>query len=256
MDLPELGTDRVLVHVTDGIGWLIFNNPERHNALTAEMAGASATVLHWLQAHPGVRVIVMRGAGDRAFCSGLDVSQPAPGGGAGALAAAWSAVDKPVIGMLRGYCLGMGLLTALQADIRISDDTGVFAIPAARMGIGYGYEPTLRLLQAVGPARAADILFTGRHLDAREALAAGILSRVVAPSELEREVTGVAGTIAQNAPLTIRGCKAAIRAALADPGDRNLDQVAALVRQCMQSGDYQEGRRAFLEKRPPRFAGH
>jgi enoyl-CoA hydratase/carnithine racemase len=175
-----------------------------------------------------------------------------------ALAAAWGSwrtVDKPIIAMIRGYCVGGGLLTAMKADIRIASDDSQFGVPAAKLGLGYAYGGVEELMGIVGPSWTAEILFSARRLDAEEARDVGLVNRVVPVAELEATVRELAATIAANAPLTVQACKAAIREARKDPGQRDLDAVERMVEACFRSEDYLEGQAAFAEKRAPRFRG-
>jgi enoyl-CoA hydratase/carnithine racemase len=262
----ETGTDRLLVSVDEGIARVTFNNPEKHNALSTDMRAALPPLLEFLQADPDVHVVVLTGAGSKAFVSGADISEfgerrTTPEARAeydSAMAAsgrAWISLEKPVLAMIRGYCIGGGLLTALQADIRIASDDSQFGIPAARLGLGYGYGAVEALMSVVGPAATAEILFSARRLSAREALAIGLVNRVVPAERLGAEVMDLARIIVQNAPLTIAACKAAIREARRDSDKRDLTRVAQLVEACFRSEDYREGQRAFAEHRTPRFTG-
>ncbi len=262
----DTGTDKLLVDVDDGIALVTFNNPEKRNALSVEIRTALPGALTSLQADPDVRVVVLTGAGDKAFVSGADISEFADGRTSAEARAefdrlaaeagrAWGALHKPVLAMIRGFCIGGGLLTALQADVRITSDDGRFGVPAARLGVGYGFAGVEALVGLVGPARTAEILFSGRMLPADEALQVGLVNRVVPASELRAEVWDLAGTIRDNAPLTVAACKAAIREVGRAPERRDLDRVAGLVEACFTSEDYREGQRAFLERRPPRFVG-
>jgi enoyl-CoA hydratase len=263
----DSGTDKLLVDVTDGVARLTFNNPAKRNALSVEMRAALPGVLRGFQDDPGVGVVVLAGAGDRAFVSGADISEfgqqrtaPEDRRAYDRLTAesgsAWAALTKPVIAMIRGYCIGGGLLTALQADIRIAAVGSRFGVPAARLGIGYAYRGVEVLVALVGPAHAADILFSARQLDAAEAERIGLVNRVVPADALEDEVMVLARSITANAPLTVTALKAALRESQRPPERRDLERVAALVEACNRSEDYREGQRAFLEKRPPRFTGH
>ncbi|MGH3276947.1 MAG: enoyl-CoA hydratase [Streptosporangiaceae bacterium] len=267
MTAHDTGTDKLLVEVAGAVAVLTFSNPARRNALSAEMRTALPGVLAALGADPEVRVIVMTGAGEQAFVSGADISEfgdqrtaPAARGDYdrswSALNQAWAALDKPVIAMIRGFCLGGGLLTALQADIRITADDSQFGVPAARLGLGYGFAGVTALTSLVGPAATAEILFSARRFDAAEALAMGLVNRVVPADRLRAEVMTLATTITHNAPLTVAACKAAIRAAGQSPRDRDLARVEKMVEACFQSQDYREGQRAFAEKRPPLFTGN
>lgn len=266
MTTYDTGTDQLVAEESDGIATLTFNNPAKRNALSREMQAALPGVLAGLAADPAVRVVVVRGAGDKAFVSGADISEFAEhrtavedragyDRGQAATGRAWAALDKPVIALIRGFCMGGGLLTALQADIRIAADDAVFGVPAARLGLGYPLAGVAALAAAVGPAWTAEILFSARRLSAREALTAGLVNRVVPANRLAGEGEALAHQIAANAPLTVAACKAALRE-LARPRDqRDTAAVAALVEACFRSEDYREGQRAFAEKRRPQFRG-
>jgi enoyl-CoA hydratase len=262
----ETGTDQLLVEVADSVATVTFNNPARRNALTVQMRAALPGVLTALNADGDVRVVVATGAGEAAFMSGADISEfaaqrTAPADraafdrGQAALAEAWATLDKPVIAMIRGYCLGGGLLTALQADIRIASDDSQFGIPAARLGLGYAFSGVTGLITLVGPAKAAEILFSARRFSAAEALQMGLVNQVVPGDALHETVHGLASAIAGNAPLTVAAVKAAIREASRPAPERDLARVNAMVEACFRSADYLEGQRAFAEKRPPTFTG-
>lgn len=263
----DTGTDKLLVEIDDGIAVVTFNNPEKRNALSVEMRAALPGTLRVLETDPEVRVVVLRGAGDKAFVSGADISEfgdrrtsPESRAEFDTLAAeaghAWNALEKPILAMIRGFCIGGGLLTALQADIRIAADDARFGVPAAKLGLGYGYGGVEALVGLVGWAWTSEILFSARQLDAEEAERIGLVNRVVPVARLEGAVMDLARTIAANAPLTIAACKAAIRQARQDPDRRDLARVGAMVEACFQSEDYKEGQKAFAEKRDPRFTGH
>lgn len=263
----DLNTDRMVAEIDDdGIGWVTFNNPARLNAISTEMVEAIPVIFNAFQADPRVRVVVTKGAGERAFVSGADISEfEEKRSSADArkiydelskqAAAAMMALDKPTIAMVRGYCIGGGLMMALRADMRVASDDSQFGIPAARLGLGYGYAGVIGLVHLVGPAFANEILFSARRLAADEALRVGLINRMVGVDELEDTVRTLAQSIANNAPLTIRAAKYAIREALKDAEDRDMDGIAARVEACFQSEDYIEGRRAFMEKRPAAFKG-
>lgn len=263
----ELDTDRMIAEVKDGIGWVIYNNPKRLNAVSLEMTEALPVIYDAYEERDDVRVVVLRGAGERAFVSGADISEFEKNRSSeesrrifdekGKIAAARiEAFTKPVIAMVRGYCIGGGLMTALKADIRIASDDAQFGIPAARLGLGYGFSGVSPLVDLVGPAAANEILFSARRFSADEALRMGLVNRVVPGSALEPAVLELARTIADNAPLTVRAAKFAIRQCARDPDARDLDGAARLVEACFRSEDYVEGRRAFMEKRRPAFQGH
>ena len=262
----ELKTERMIAEIDNGIGWVTFNNPARLNAMSMEMVEAIPTIFKTFQNDDSVRVVVTRGAGDRAFVSGADISEfEEKRASADArkiydersaeAAEAMKAFDKPTIAMIRGYCIGGGLMMALRADMRIGADDSQFGIPAARLGLGYGFGGVTGLVDLIGPAYANEILFSARRFQAEEALRIGLINRMVPVSELEDTVRELAQTIAGNAPLTIKAAKYAIREKLKDPENRDMAGIASRVEACFQSEDYIEGRRAFMEKRPAKFQG-
>jgi enoyl-CoA hydratase len=262
----QTGTDKLLVEVAGPVATVIFHNPAKRNALSGEIRAALPGVLAALGSDPDIHVLVITGAGDQAFVSGADISEFAQqrtspearaefDASMAAIGRAWASLDKPVIAMIRGFCMGGGLLTALQADIRIAADDAQFRIPAARLGLGYGFAGVTALTSLVGSAWTAEILFSARRFSAAEALQMGLVNRVVPGPELRDQVTTLAATIAGNAPLTIAAAKAAIREAGRSPDRQDLTRVEAMVEACFQSEDYLEGQRAFAEKRPPVFTG-
>ncbi len=262
----KLRTRKMLAEVMDGIGWITFNNPARRNAISLEMWEALGQILESFQHDGNVRVVVMKGAGDKAFVSGADISefeeqrgnaeQKKRYGEVSAHANRWLArIDKPLVAMIQGYCIGGGLATALGADIRFATPDSTFGIPAARLGLGYDYPGLKTLCDLVGPSRAKDIMFTARFLTASEALAMGLINYVVPAGELEARVKDYAFGIAANAPLTVRAAKLAINEAMKDSGKRDLVSVNKMVDACFDSEDYREGRKAFMEKRKPEFLG-
>jgi enoyl-CoA hydratase/carnithine racemase len=248
------------------LAWLVFDHPERRNAISAEMWQAIPGAAAALEADPEVRVVVMRGAGDVAFVSGADISEfESSRTGASASAdydrttgrafEALAGLSKPLLAMVHGFCIGGGMATALAADLRYAAEDGVFAIPAARLGLGYHMAGLDALARLVGPSTAKEILFTARRYSAEEARRLGLVDGVFPKADLEREVRGLAGAIAENAPLTIRSAKLALRELARDPAERDHGAVRRAITACFESDDYREGVRAFLEKRPPRFAG-
>jgi len=257
-------TPKLMVSVEDAVATVAINNPAKRNALDLHMWRALPGVMAALDGDPDVRVVILRGAGDEVFTSGADIAEfetvrrNAEDGRlyeAANETAFWAVArcSKPVVAMIRGFCLGGGFGLALSCDLRIAAENAVFGIPAARLGIGYPPGAMKLVTAAIGAPAARDLFFTARRIGAREAERLGVVQRVVPDGELETAVLALAQDIAGNAPLTIRAAKAAIDEAtgLARPG---VDPTA-LAGLCFESADAAEGRRAFLEKRSPVFTG-
>jgi enoyl-CoA hydratase/carnithine racemase len=259
-------TDKMLSRKEGGVGTLIFNNPERHNAVSLEMWEAASGILADFVADKAIRVVVLTGAGSKAFVSGADISKfESERSSKEAVERYNVAVDKanaavyefpkPTIAMIRGYCIGGGLGLALCCDLRICSDNSKFGVPAAKLGLGYGYERMKKLVDLVGPSFAKEIFFTARQFTAPEALQMGLVNRVLGEAELEKYVKDYADTISGNAPMTVNSVKYIVGEVLKDENERNLARCADLVAQCFASNDYIEGRKAFMEKRKPAFTG-
>lgn len=264
--MATITTDRILARQDGAVGWLILNNPERHNAISYEMWQAIPEVLSRYSADPSVRAIVVTGAGEEAFASGADISQfgerratPEAIADYNATAARAHAalinISKPTIAMIRGFCIGGGVGVALCCDLRIASDDARFGVPAARLGLGYKFDGVKRLVDLVGPAYAREIFFTARRFDAGEALRMGLVNRVFEKQGIEKSVTEYSEMIAANAPLTIQAAKLCIEEATKDAAARDLAACEAAVDACFASEDYKEGRTAFVEKRRPKFRG-
>ncbi len=246
------------------IGWLTFDRPEKRNALTLEMWRALPRAMRALREQEGLRVIVLRGAGGH-FSSGADISEftrhfsgPAVMDYEAANLAAFRAVadaPMPSIAMIEGFCIGGGLALALCCDIRLASSGATFAIPPAKLGLAYPLHGLQRLLQAVSPAFAREMIFSARRVDAEKALRAGLVNDVREKDALHAETLALARGIAANAPLSIAHARAAINAIAEGRLEAERDNLAALARACFTSADYAEGRRAFAEKRKPRFTG-
>lgn len=266
MDGITLNTTKMLASVQDGVGTMTYNQPERYNAVSHEMRLGAIEILSSFATDPDVRVIVVTGSGGKAFVSGADISEfdakrstPEQVADYNAVSdqvtACYAAVEKPIIAMIRGYCLGGGLATALNADIRVATEGSRFGIPAARLGLGYEFESVNKLATVVGPANAAEILCTAERFSAEDALRMGLVNRVVADDKLEQTVQEMAAGIAANAPLTVRSVVVSSRETAKEASERNLPKCAELVADCMASEDYIEGRKAFMEKRTAAFKG-
>jgi enoyl-CoA hydratase/carnithine racemase len=259
-------TERLIVEKRGPVGWLTFNNPARRNAVSIDMWEAIPKVLDRFEADAEVRVIVLKGDGDKAFVSGADVSQyekqrsTAEGIQyyeeiAGRVQERLQNCDKVTIAMIRGYCLGAGVNIALNCDLRLAAEDARLGIPAAKLGLGYRASSLKNLIDTVGPAYAREVLLTGRHFRADEAKAMGLVHRVVPVAELEALVLEYCTMISENAPLTIRASTRIVRELLKAHPAFDAQACAALVKQCFDSQDYIEGRRAFMEKRKPVFQG-
>lgn len=258
-------TERIIAEKQGSIGWLTFNNPARRNAVSIDMWEAIPKVLDRFEQDPEIRVIVLKGEGDKAFVSGADVSQYEKDRStaegiqryeeiAGRVAGRLQTCDKVIIAMIRGYCLGAGVNISLCCDLRIAADDARLGIPAAKLGLGYRASSLKNLVDTVGPAFAREVLITGRQFKADEAKTMGFVHRVAPVAELESLVLEYCAMISENAPLTLRASKRIVRELLKSTA-YDAEACAALVKQCFESQDYIEGRRAFMEKRKPVFQG-
>ena len=261
-----LKTDRMIADKEGAIGWITFNNPARHNAVSMEMWEALFDIVSDYGRDEAIRVIVLKGAGDKAFVSGADISEFDEKRSSAETTRTYNetsykatlaltAVNKPTIAMVRGYCIGGGVSTALSCDLRIASEGAKFGVPAARLGLGYEYDGVRKLMDVVGPSFTKEIFFTARQFTAQEALAMGLVNRVLPDAQLEAFVRDYAATIAANAPLTVASIKTIVGEALKDEAVRDRALCDLVVDQCFASADYVEGRQAFMEKRKPQFNG-
>jgi enoyl-CoA hydratase/carnithine racemase len=258
---------KILSSVTDGIGILTFNAPEKRNAMSLEMWEGAAQVLEAFRDDPDVRVVVLVGAGGKAFVSGADISQFEKNRSNAAASEEYSkrsekprkmladGYPKPTISCIQGFCMGGGLALAMSTDMRFASKGSQFGIPAAKLGIAYGYDGLTHLTQLVGPSRARLLMFTGMRIDAAEAYDFGLIDRLVEEGELWGTTMQIAGQMAENAPLAIAAAKITIAEILKDPAKRDMQAIKDIGTKCMDSADFKEGRTAFMEKRKPQFKG-
>ena len=259
-------TERMQVWVDAATLHIRFNNPARHNALSVDMWQAIPALLAQAEGDDGIRLVVFSGAGEKAFVSGADISQFEDMRAAREAVAHYEAMaeealmsiyrcSKPTLAAIRGYCIGGGVNVAISCDIRIAADDAVFAIPAARLGLGYRYSALKNLVDLVGVGAAKDLFFTARRIDAAEAKSLGLVSRVAPVAELAALLAEYTAAMAANAPLTVHAGKAIIAEILKPSPDLDRALCQTLIRNCFESEDYAEGRRAFMEKRKPVFKG-
>src|SRR5437868_13206708 len=257
---------KILQSVSEGVGVITFNNPAKRNAMSLDMWEGLGHALVELRDDPDVRVVIMVGAGDKAFASGADISQfektrhnaeasEEYSRRSAAQRALLADYPKPTIACIRGFCLGGGMQVAMLADIRIAAENSQFGIPAAKLGIAYGFDGLRNLVSLVGPSWARLLMYTGMRIDSAEAMRIGLVDRVVPDTGLWNATTEIARTISGNAPLAIQAAKTTIAQILKDPDARNMDAIRQIGLACMDSEDFREGRRAFMEKRKPHFRG-
>ncbi len=246
------------------VGWLIVDNERRRNAMSLAMWREAGSVLASLVGDPSVRAIVVAGRGEKAFVSGADISkfEAERNDAASAQAydhAAFGFLDalarapKPTVAAIRGYCIGGGVSLAVACDLRICDELARFAVSAARLGLGYGARGLARLAAIVGEANARWLLLTGEQVDASRALGMGLVHEVIGSSAFDRRLSSLLETLAGNAPLSLQAVKIGLEEIAAH--DSAFPRSAEAVQRCFSSADFAEGRRAFLEKRQPRFEG-
>ena len=264
--MPISKTDKMIAEKDGAIGWITFNNPERRNAVSMAMWEALGDIVGHYAADDAIRVIVLKGAGDKAFVSGADISEFEEKRSSPETTKAYHEVSaranealrhvgKPTIAMIRGFCVGGGVSVAIGCDLRIASDNSRFGVPAAKLGLGYEYDGVKRLVDVVGPAFAKEIFYTARQFSAAEALAMGLINRMLPDAELEAYVRETAASIAANAPLTVGSIKTIVDEAVKDESARNMAMCQQVVDRCFNSEDYVEGRTAFMQKRKPMFRG-
>ena len=262
----EFAEGKILASITDGVGRVVFNQPEKRNAMSVNMWEGMGQALDIFGADASVRCVVLQGAGDKAFVSGADISQFDKVRSNADAQQEYDKItsagrlklmnyEKPVIAQIRGFCMGCGLGIAMSTDIRIASDDSLFGIPAAKLSIAYGFDMVRALVDLVGPAHAHMILMSGERFDAAEAERIGLVNKVVPVDQLEATVAKLTATLAGNAPLSLKTNKATVKAVCADRSDRDMAKIKMAMSACFDSTDYKAGRRAFMEKRKPAFTG-
>ena len=260
-------TERVKAWLEGPVLHIRFNNPAKHNALSVDMWEAIPPLLARAGGDDEVRCVVFSGEGGKSFISGADISQFEDMRAAREAVRRYEALAekalmsihdfaKPTLACIRGWCIGGGVNVAISCDIRIASADSIFSIPAARLGLGYRYSAMKNLVDLIGPGAAKDLFFTARRIDAAEAKALGLVSRVCPPEGLEALLAEYTTALARNAPLTVAAGKAITREILKASPDQDLELCASLIRGCFESADYAEGRTAFMQKRNPVFTGH
>src|SRR5580698_5300019 len=249
-DQKSFADGKILKKITDGVGIVTFNSPEKRNAMSLEMWEGVGQALTELREDDHVRVVILTGAGDKAFMSGAEISQsekPRHNAQASeeynrkseAQRAVLAHFPKPTIACIRGFCLGGGMQVAMSADMRFA----------------YGYDGLKHLVSLVGPSQARLLMYTGIRIDSAEALRIGLVDRVIADGKLWDETLEIARTISGNAPLSIKASKLTIAQVLKDKDEREMAAIKEISTACMDSEDFREGRQAFMEKRKPKFKG-
>jgi enoyl-CoA hydratase len=259
-------TDKILTEQNGEIARIIFNQPEKRNAVSLEMWEAVEAAATRFAADPTVRILILSGAGGKAFVSGADISKFETERASAEAVAHYNATTKrvydmieafpkPTIAQIDGFCIGGGVALSLCCDLRICGESSNFAVPAAKLGLGYGFPGIKRLVDVVGPSFAKEIFFTARRFDAEEARVMGLVNRVVPDDQVGKIAEETAQMIAANAPMTVESVKYIVSQTVAPESARDLAECDARVLACFESADYIEGRRAFLEKRKPNFVG-
>lgn len=261
-----MSPEKMLSRVEEGVGYITFNNPEKHNAVSIEMWDALEKILDEFRSSKDIRVIVLNGAGGKSFVSGADISKFDKERSSKEAVLSYNkrtqkvyelleTFPKPTIAMIDGYCIGGGLNLAVCCDIRICSEKSKFAMPAAKLSLGYPFSSIKRLFDVMGPGMAKHFMFTAEKISASEALACGLVQKLVSEENIETYVRDYALTISHNAPLTIKAMKQIGIEILKNPDERDLLLCEQLASACFDSEDYKEGRKAFMEKRKPNFKG-
>ena len=256
----------LVVEKRGAVGWIVFNQPAKRNAINGAMWRGIPQAMAQFDADSDVRCVAFRGAGTEAFASGADISEFEEIRAQKSSVAEYDGLldqvlhsiqdsRKPSVAMIHGFCMGGGLEVALACDLRYCGRSAQFGIPAAKLGLAYNVEGHKRLIETVGHARAREIMFLGRRYNAEEGFAMGLVNQVFHDAELESEVGRITTQLCENAPLSIANSKTIIEEYAKASGAPDPANMSAAIERCAKSGDYQEGRRAFMEKRKPAFKG-
>jgi len=259
-------TDKIITEQAGDTARIIFNQPEKRNAVSLEMWEAVEAAAKRFAEDASVRILILSGAGGKAFVSGADISKFESERSSTEAVAHYNATTKrvydmieafpkPTIAQIDGFCVGGGVALALCCDLRICGKGSQFAIPAAKLGLGYGFPGIKRLVDVVGKAFAKELFFTARRFDAEEARIMGLVNRVVDDADVAKTASETAAMIAANAPMTVESVKFIVGETVKNESERDLAECDARVKACFESKDYIEGRRAFLEKRKAQFVG-
>ena len=257
---------KLIIEKENGVGRITIHNPKRHNAMTLDMWLQMPVAIKDFSQDETVRLVIITGSGERAFCAGADISQFEKNRSSeeaqqiyneavGAASLAIDNMEKPTLARVRGYCLGGGFGLALRCDLRIASEDATFAVPAAKLGIGYGMSGIKQLNDLVGPSFTKEVFYTARQFTALEAYNMGMINRVIPTAELDEYISDYEQRISGNAPLTIRATKLAVQELTQQDNPPDWKKAEQWVKDCFDSSDFVEGRRAFMEKRKPIFTG-
>ena len=257
---------KMILEIKEGVGYITFNNPEKHNAVSLEMWEQLGKMINELEKDKNIKVVVLKGAGGKSFVSGADISKFDKDRSTKVQVSNYNKktseiyarienFPKPTIAMIEGYCIGGGLNLAVCCDIRICSEKSLFAMPAAKLSLGYPFTSIKRLFDIMKPGMSKHLMFSADKINSHEALSCGLIQKVVKDHELENFVNKYALRIANNAPLTLKAMKQIGIEVLKNSEERDLNLCEKLVSQCFDSDDYKEGRKAFMEKRKPIFKG-